>query len=212
MTQQPDYFSNHSLKLRFPWSLYHRPIVEALSRVVALAPGRECLNLGSGPFLELGELPETGHRFTVCDVDPRAVEFARNLHGARLVGADVVQPDQPLPYQSDRFDLVVSMDVIEHVADPVSWSREVLRVLKPRGTLFLTTPNYSSKSLRLIESTALEAVARAQGFSRKHIHPSQMTPALLDSTLREAGAHTILLEHISLGWVLTAYARKQAID
>jgi len=212
MAEQVDYFSNHSLKLRFPWRLYHRPIITALQRAIALSPGPEILNLGSGPFLELAELDRMGRRFTVCDIDPRAIELAKTQWGDKLAGADVATPDAPLPYAEGRFDCVVSMDVIEHVPDPVGWTAEALRVLKPGGLLYLTTPNYASLSLRVIENTALEAVARYQGFSRRHIHPTKMTPARLRDVLGQAGAPLSHLESTAFGWVLVAYARKSAAD
>ena len=208
MTGQPDYFSNHRMKLRFPWRLYHGPIIEALGRVIALSPGPDILNLGSGPFFELKALEPGDHRFTVCDIDPRAVELAKELYGAKLAGAHVLEPDQPLPYPDTAFDLIVSMDVIEHVPNPVPWVREALRVLRPNGVLFLTTPNYGSTSLRVIENTALEAVARMQNFSRKHIHPTKMTPERLQQVLTDAGAHTVRIEPIAFGWVLAAYCRR----
>jgi 2-polyprenyl-3-methyl-5-hydroxy-6-metoxy-1,4-benzoquinol methylase len=205
---QPDYFSNHAVKLRFPWRLYHRPIVEGLSRVVQQNAGKEALNIGSGPFLELETIDARNTRFTICDIEPRAIELAKKLYGDTLAGADVVEPNAPLPYADARFDVVVSMDVIEHVADPLAWTREALRVLKPGGTLFLTTPNYASLSLRVIENTALEAVARFQGFSRKHIHPTKMTPDRLRHVLVEAGCTSTRIVPISLGWVLAAYCQK----
>lgn len=205
---QPDYFSNHAVKLRFPWRLYHGPIVQNLERVVRQSAGKEALNIGSGPFLELKTIDAGDTRFTICDIEPRAIDLAKQLYGDKLAGADVVLPDAPLPYADARFDLVVSMDVIEHVSDPLAWTREALRVLKPGGTLYLTTPNYASISLRLIENTALEAVARFQGFSRKHIHPTKMTPDRLRNLLVEAGSSTTRIVPISLGWVLAAYCRK----
>jgi len=208
MTEQPDYFSNHSLKLRFPWRLYHGPIVQGLQKAVTESPGPAILNLGSGPFLELSSINPQGRKFTVCDVDPRAIEEAKKLWGSRLDGADVAMVDEPLPYSDNLFDTVVSMDVIEHVPDPVGWTREALRVLKPGGQLFLTTPNYASLSFRLIENTALEAVARFQGFSRKHIHPTKMTPERLRRTLVEAGAGWQTVASVAFGWVLTAHAFK----
>jgi SAM-dependent methyltransferase len=208
VTSTPDYFENHRHKLRFPWTLYHRPIVSALGAALGKSPGPDVLNVGSGPFFELSELDARERRITVCDVDPRAIELARELHDGKLAGADVVRPDGPLPYPNDRFDLVVSMDVIEHLPDPRPWLRELFRVTKPDGMLFLTTPNYASKGLVTIERTALELVARAQGFSRKALHPTKLTPATLHELLDAAGWRRIDLDILAFGWVLAGWGRK----
>jgi SAM-dependent methyltransferase len=208
MEDLPDYFANHRLKLRFPWSLYHRPIVEALQAVVTSCPGTDVLNLGSGPFFELSLLEDCGRRFTVCDIDPRAIELARARYGARLAGADVIAKDRPLPYADDSFDAVVSMEVIEHVVEPLAWVKEALRVLKPGGLLFLTTPNYGSATLRVLERTALEAIARLQRFTREGLHPTKLDAALLGKTLRDAGLKSVDVRSVAFNWVLTAYGRK----
>jgi SAM-dependent methyltransferase len=212
MTEAVDYFANHRHKLKFPWSLYHRPIVSALEAALGSSLGPEVLNVGSGPFFELAEVDARERRITVCDIDPRAVELARKLHGERLAGADVIAPGAPLPYAGGRFDLVVSMDVIEHLPEAalLPWVNELHRVLAPGGLLFLTTPNYASKGLVVIEQTALELVARRHGFSRKELHPSKFTPSRLDRLLADAGFARRDLAPIAFGWVLAAHARKPA--
>jgi SAM-dependent methyltransferase len=212
MPEAVDYFSNHRLKLKLPWRLYHGPLVQAAARAVRDSGAREVLNVGSGPFLEFSELPQEGRRFTICDIDPRAIAFARSLHGERLTGADVLQPDAPLPYADGRFDLVLSMDVIEHLPRPAPWLSEVMRVLRPGGQIFLTTPNYGSLSLSLLEKTVLEAIARAQGFTRRGLHPTPFNSSSLEAALRAAGAAEVRIDVISFGWVLAATARRPSVS
>jgi 2-polyprenyl-6-hydroxyphenyl methylase/3-demethylubiquinone-9 3-methyltransferase len=207
-TESVDYFSNHRHKLRFPWSLYHRPIVRELDAALSETPGERVLNIGSGPFLERAELACAGKRFTLCDIDGRAVELARRLHGDAVDGADVIAPLSPLPYAAGAFDAVVSMDVVEHVRDPLPWLREAVRVLAPGGLFFVTTPNYASPSLRVIENTVLEAVARTQGFSRRSLHPTKLDALKLRNLLTKAGVKRAAIKTIAHGWVLAAYGWK----
>ncbi|HVW27947.1 MAG TPA: class I SAM-dependent methyltransferase [Polyangiaceae bacterium] len=203
-----DYFSNHRHKLRFPWSLYHRPIVRELDSALSQTRGARVLNIGSGPFFERAELACAGKRFTLCDIDTRAVELARTLHGDTLESADVIAPRSPLPYAAGAFDAVVSMDVIEHVQDPLPWLCEAVRVLSAGGLFFVTTPNYASPSLRMIENTVLEAVARSQGFSRRRLHPTKLDALKLNNLLARAGVKRAAIKTISHGWVLAAYGWK----
>jgi SAM-dependent methyltransferase len=203
-----DYFANHGYKLRFPWTLYHGPLVEALRIEIARTPGLDLLNIGSGPFFELGRIPRDRRRYTICDIDERAVRLAKEQHGDRIVRADVVRAGEPLPYADASFDLVVSMEVVEHVLDPGPWVREALRVLRPSGKLFLTTPNYGSTSLVAIERTVLEAIARANGFSRKDLHPTKFDARRLRALLEGEGARTPEVRVLGLGWVLAVTAFK----
>jgi len=48
-----------------------------------------------------------------------------------------------LPFKSDSFDFITSFGVVEHFKDPKNPIREMQRVLKPGGVLFIDTPNKS---------------------------------------------------------------------
>jgi ubiquinone/menaquinone biosynthesis C-methylase UbiE len=49
---------------------------------------------------------------------------------------------QTLPFVNSTFDVVISCETIEHLTNPSSALREMARVCRPGGTLYLTTPNY----------------------------------------------------------------------
>ena len=53
---------------------------------------------------------------------------------------------QALPFRDDAFDTVFSHAVIEHVANPLVYLREIRRVLKPGGWVFLQTAPYLAPS------------------------------------------------------------------
>ncbi|MFO1352947.1 MAG: methyltransferase domain-containing protein [Gammaproteobacteria bacterium] len=53
---------------------------------------------------------------------------------------DVRALGESLPFRDDSFDFIVSNAVLEHVPNPFKDARELLRVLKPGGELFVTVP------------------------------------------------------------------------
>lgn len=50
-----------------------------------------------------------------------------------------------LSFADGRFDLIISKDVLEHVANPVRALEEACRVLRPRGELLMTVPFHLDK-------------------------------------------------------------------
>lgn len=72
------------------------------------------------------------------DIDEEAVESAKQRGiDARL--SDLSR--ESLPFPDDHFDLVISIEVIEHIYDTDHFLSEVKRVLRPGGHFLLTTPN-----------------------------------------------------------------------
>ncbi len=53
---------------------------------------------------------------------------------------DLLAVNQKLPIEDDAFDGVLSLNVLEHVSDPFGCARELVRVLKPGGTLYCVVP------------------------------------------------------------------------
>lgn len=57
---------------------------------------------------------------------------------------------QKLPFESESFDLITCLEVIEHLYNPDNLIEEIKRVLKPGKVLILSTPNLASWSNRLL--------------------------------------------------------------
>lgn len=122
--------------------------------VGGLEPVASCLDLGCGD----GRLTTflRAERLTVADVS--RVALARV--GERLPAADTVQlqVDRPLPLHDNAFDLVLCAETLEHVRDVALLLSEARRVLRPGGSLAVTTPAHG----RL---TGLDVLLR--GFGRR---------------------------------------------
>jgi SAM-dependent methyltransferase len=69
-------------------------------------------------------------------LSPRLVNFDI----ARAPAVDVAGDALALPFPAGCFALVLSQEMVEHVADPFRAVREAARVLKPGGTLYLQAP------------------------------------------------------------------------
>jgi SAM-dependent methyltransferase len=104
---------------------------------VPWAEGKDVLDAGCGVGYGTRMLGEGAPRRLVgVDIATEALERAA-VDGAELIQADV----HDLPLDSDSFDLVVCFEVIEHVYGHEQVLDELRRVLRPGGTLLISSPN-----------------------------------------------------------------------
>jgi 2-polyprenyl-3-methyl-5-hydroxy-6-metoxy-1,4-benzoquinol methylase len=96
---------------------------------------------GSGEFSKI--LGERGAVVTAADISSAAVERTRRLTKGLSVTCGVADL-MALPYRDESFDLVVSLETLEHTPSPFQATAELVRVTRPGGRLIITTPNYMS--------------------------------------------------------------------
>jgi len=72
--------------------------------------------------------------------DYTGADFVCSRKGFRLTLADASR----LPFPDNSFDGVMCIDAFEHFPDPEAAARELRRVLRPGGWLFLSVPNYAN--------------------------------------------------------------------
>ncbi len=102
------------------------------------------LGCGDGRFIGWISGEGIGTRWYGCDVDPQAIEDAKQAYPH--VHFNVVVPSQGLPYEDACFDVVVMLGVLEYVPDELETIREIARVLKPGGTLILSVAHKGAMS------------------------------------------------------------------
>lgn len=136
-----DYYHGATLDAPAPEQRYEEWLFEAERRV---ARGRLLeVGAGSGGFVQVAL--RRGWRVDATEVSASALEHLRST-GAQVFAGDV----RGAGYATGTFDLVVSLEVIEHLPDPRQHLAEVARVLRPGGALLLTTPNFAGLSRRLL--------------------------------------------------------------
>lgn len=127
------------LEDRHWWFVGRRRIVQAvLKRVANLGPNARVLDAGCGTGGNLELLSQFGDVIGM-DVNNEALEIARGKKFAPVVKGRL--PDA-MPFPKDHFDLIVLLDVLEHLDDDRRVVESVVRVLKPGGFLLLTVPAF----------------------------------------------------------------------
>ncbi|MBW3578611.1 MAG: class I SAM-dependent methyltransferase [Actinobacteria bacterium] len=165
---------------------FERHIV-AYRLAAAKAPGLTVLDAGCGEGYGAAALAAAGAaRVVAVDVDPQvAPHVARRYPQVEAVEAEL--SDLPLP--DDSFDLVVSLQVIEHVWDVEAFLASLCRVLRPGGELVVSTPN------RLTFTPGSDTPINP-------FHVREFTADELRATLTEAGFHVGCLLGVHHGTLL----------
>lgn len=118
--------------IRTPWAV-HGYIRRAEELAARLDPGASILDFGCGAGLMSFLLTQRGFAVTAVDVRRRDMVISRTAG----VEPAMVASRGPLPFDAASFDAVVAVGVLEHVADPHERLRELRRVLRPGGRLFI---------------------------------------------------------------------------
>jgi SAM-dependent methyltransferase len=139
--------------------------------IPSMAKDAQVLDVGCGTGAWLKRLGGLGYRnLAGIDIDvgpPKLGETTLN---------QVDLDWEEFPFEDASFDLVTSIEVIEHLENTGVYLREVMRVLKPGGYFLLTTPNTQSLLARL----RFFLTGKLKGFDEKgdktHISPIVLFP------------------------------------
>ena len=82
---------------------------------------------------------------------------------SRCMRGDVM--DLPEPFGAEEFDAVVAGELLEHLEDPAEFLRRCLKVLRPGGTMVLSTPNPNSP----IERSLTLFLVRRYFYTENHL-------------------------------------------
>ncbi len=114
-----------------------------LNTVLARLPGfsLDVLTFGDGIGCDSLYLTQAGHRVTYCDLGELGKQFAQSLFDAAGLPFEPTGDLTALP--AEAFDVVICLDVLEHVPDPPSLVAQLARCLKPGGLLIASAPFFA---------------------------------------------------------------------
>lgn len=109
--------------------------------------GRRCLDVGPGTGRWLQYLKDhNAEQLSAVDLSEEALSRADEI-GASCEKIDVER--DPLPFESNSFDITLSFMLLEHLKSPELFVRETIRVTRPSGLLLMTIPNIASFQSRI---------------------------------------------------------------
>lgn len=172
------------------WKKFQK-LVDKIKKIIGLPS--IVLDLGSGEGFFAKCCQENRLNVIALEGSKSAVEWSRNVLG---IDARVHNLKDPLPFGDNTIDFIMSHDVYEHLPQQINENvfRESLRVLKPKGILWITTlckydfvERAGPEHITMTTPTGLSRLGKRFGFSATILRPnfniSLFTPNFFDKDL-----------------------------
>lgn len=176
--------------------------------------GKRALDVGCGAGLLCEPLARLGAAVTGVDAAEENIAAATD-HAAGAGLAIDYRHGELGTLGLGHFDLVTSMEVIEHVGDKAAFAAQLAAHLAPDGLLVLSTPNRTLKSRTLLVGAAetLGAVPKGTHHWEDFVTPGELSDLLSDARLRmgepkgisfSVGKGLHLSDDLALNYIVTA--------
>ncbi|TKA97411.1 bifunctional 2-polyprenyl-6-hydroxyphenol methylase/3-demethylubiquinol 3-O-methyltransferase UbiG [Cereibacter changlensis] len=170
--------------------------------------GLRILDIGCGGGLLSEPMARLGATVVGADAAPRNIPVAQ-LH-AEQSGLEIDYRNttaEALAAAGEQFDVVLNMEVVEHVADPLGYLTACRELLKPGGLMVCSTLNRNAKSFAM-------AIVGAEWVMRwlpkgTHDWAKFITPEELYALIRQAGLEPVdrkgmVFNPVSWSWSLSS--------
>jgi len=117
-------------------------IVEDFKKRVGELVGKSLLDVGFGNGTFVVAFARAGAIVSGIETNPILFGMAKeNLHKLNIESNLKIYDGHVFPFENNSFDYIYSTSVLEHVTDPSRFLKEINKVLKPGGKVYLSFPN-----------------------------------------------------------------------
>lgn len=173
-----------------------------------LAPGARILDLAAAQGNFSLALAELGYNVTWNDLRAELADYVRLKHESgtiRFAAGNAFELQFPQP-----FDAVIATEVIEHVAHPDEFLRQIARLVRPGGYIVLTTPNgayFKNHLPKFSDCSDPAAFESAQFRPNADGHIFLLYPEEIEMLAERAGLHvdrlTLFTNPLTAGFLKT---------
>jgi 2-polyprenyl-6-hydroxyphenyl methylase/3-demethylubiquinone-9 3-methyltransferase len=152
--------------------------------------GRRAADVGCGAGLLAEPLARLGAEVTGLDAAPENIAAARQHALGQGLAIDY-KVGSVEALEPGGYDLVTSLEVVEHVADPRTFVHGLAAALKPGGLLILSTPNRTalSRLLLILVGEGTGRIPRGTHDWEKFLSPEELIALLKDAALELEDCH-----------------------
>lgn len=189
-------------------------VIDVIARYLKKRPNTKVLDIGCGSGLMLNALERVGKTFGM-DMSDDAINFSKEIFSGNVEKG--LLPDQ-IPYEESFFDLIVALDVIEHIDQDVDSLKSIRSLLTADGKAVITVPAYMflwsafddlNEHKRRYTRTELNTKLVLAGFTVEKISyfntllfPLVFVVRMLNNVLKRNGASDVDMPNWLLNFVL----------
>jgi len=125
-----------------------RPPVVLFTKLLKEHGLTSVLDLGCGRGRHVLHMAQQGLRVSGMDNAPTALKLTKQLMDMEQLDADLILADmrQPLPFENDSFDALLSTQVIHHalLATVIQTANEIQRIVRKGGMILISVPAWKA--------------------------------------------------------------------